>query len=233
MAFKNKDIIAMQKMYGEEHERQMPHPLMHCGSDMMHSEGWNKMRQMNSPGTAGNDASYEKAEKMRTTHPVKQGHIRPGSAAYNALEALNLSGNKFGSTNPQPPANPLVSPNINKSSSSLPGVGNMNYGSFGSGSYTNPQSTTSSSANDNSTTIPAYSFMEDENLDKDMGENRNKFGFWKRNEQSLNARIDDAEAKGKLAKKARLEKKLKNFQDNQKARAEGNIFDKLNPKNIL
>ena len=81
MAFKNKDIIAMQKMYGEEHERQMPHPLMHCGSDMMHSEGWNKMRQMNSPGTAGNDASYNKAEKMRTTHPVKQGHITPGSAA--------------------------------------------------------------------------------------------------------------------------------------------------------
>ena len=50
--------------------------------------------------------------------------------------------------------------------------------SFGSGSYTNPQSTTSSSANDNSTTTPAYSFMEDENLDKDMGEHRNKFGFW-------------------------------------------------------
>ena len=44
---------------------------------------------------------------------------------------------------------------------------------------------------------------------------------------------DKAEKEGKLAKKARLEKKLANFNKNQKARAEGNIFDKLNPKNIL
>ena len=39
--------------------------------------------------------------------------------------------------------------------------------------------------------------------------------------------------KCKKAKEARLRKKLKNFQNNQKARAEGNIFDKLNPQNIL
>ena len=233
MAFKNRDIIAMQKMYGEEHERKMPHPLLHCGSDMMHSEGWNKMRQMNSPGTAGNDASYKKAEKMRTTHPAKQGHIRPGSAAYNALEALNLSGNKFGNTNPPPPVNPLVSPSINKSSSALPGIGNMNYGSFGSGSYTNPQSTTSSSANNNSTTTPAYSFMEDDNLNKDMGEHRNKFGFHKRNRASIQARIDEATKQGKDAKVARLNKKLANYNKNQKARAEGNLLDKINPKNFL
>ena len=118
-------------------------------------------------------------------------------------------------------------------SKNLPGVGNMNYGSFGSGSYTNPQNTTNSNANDNSTTTPAYSFMEDENLNKDMGEHRNKFGFWKRNEESLNARIKDAAAKGKKAKEARLKKKLKNFQDNQKARAEGGLLDKINPKNWL
>ena len=232
MAFKNKDIIAMQKMYGEEHERQMPHPLLHCGSDMMHSEGWNKMRQMNSPGTVGNDASYKKAEKMRTTHPVKQGHA---DDVFNALDALNLSGNYRGNTTKPMGAitqQPPMIPGFDMSKN-LPGLGNMNYGAFGSGSYTNPQSTTSSSANDNSTTTPAYSFMEDENLNKDTGEHRNKFGFWKRNEKSIQARIDDAEDKGKLAKKARLEKKLKNFQANQKARAEGNIFDKLNPKNIL
>tara|TARA_R100000773_G_C4210326_1_gene110073 strand:- start:41 stop:739 length:699 start_codon:yes stop_codon:yes gene_type:complete len=232
MAFKNKDIIAMQKMYGEEHERQMPHPLLHCGSDMMHSEGWNKMRQMNSPGTVGNDASYKKAEKMRTTHPVKQGHDKN---VFNALEALNLSGNYRGNTN-QPigaiTQQPPMIPGFDMSKN-LPTPGNMNYGSFGSGSYTNPQNTTNSNANDNSTTTPAYSFMEDENLNKDMGEHRNKFGFWKRNEESLNARIKDAAAKGKKAKEARLKKKLKNFQDNQKARAEGGLLDKINPKNWL
>ena len=235
MAFKNRDIIAMQKMYGEEHERQMPHPLLHCGSDMMHSEGWNKMRQMNSPGTVGNDASYKKAEKMRTTHPVKQGH---GDDIFNALDALNLSGNYAGNTNKS-------TSNLNPSSlqapwqvlhgkpSMLPGVGNMSYGSFNSGSYTNPQGTTSSNANDNSSVIEPYSFMEDENLNKDMGEHRNKFGFWKRNEKSLEARIKDAQDKGKKAKEARLKKKLKNFQNNQKARASGNLVDKINPKNWL
>jgi len=230
MAFKNKDIIAMQKMYGEDHERQMPHPLLHCGSDMMHSGGWNKMRQINSPGTVGNDASYKKAEKMRTTHPVKQNH---NTTVYNALEALNLAGNKFGNTKTPPPANPFVSSVQKSASAALPGVSNMKYGSFGSGSYTNPQETTSSTANDNSNVIKPYLFMEDENLSKDMGENRNKFGFHKRNAKSLQARIDKAADEGKLAKKARLEKKLANFNKNQKARAEGSLLDKINPKNIL
>ena len=195
MAFKNRDIIAMQKMYGEEHERQMPHPLLHCGSDMMHSEGWNKMRQMNSPGTVGNDASYKKAEKMRTTHPVKQGH---GDDIFNALDALNLSGNYAGNTNKNVSTSiPNLSPNkpwdvLHGKPSMLPGVGNMSYGSFNSGSYTNPQGTTSSNANDNSSVIEPYSFMEDENLNKDMGEHRNKFGFHKRNAESIQARIDKA-----------------------------------------
>ena len=147
---------------------------------------------------------------------------------------MNLSGNKFGSTNPRPPANPLVGSSTNPSSSSvLPGVGNMNYGSFGSGSYTNPQDTTDSNANDNSNTIQPYLFMEDENLNKDMGEHKNKFGFNKRNRASIQSRIDEATEQGKDAKVARLNKKLANYNKNQQARAEGNLLDKINPKNWL
>jgi hypothetical protein len=75
--------------------------------------------------------------------------------------------------------------------------------------------------------------------------NRNKFGFWKRNKTSLEARIKQAKADGKLAKQARLEKKLKNFENNQEVRSgkdqDGNdvagadptFGDKINPKNWL
>ena len=78
--------------------------------------------------------------------------------------------------------------------------------------------------------------MEDMNegpQSKKQDPNRNKFGFHKRNKTSLDARIKQAEADGKLAKKARLEKKLKNFTNNQEARASGNFLDKINPQNIL
>ena len=46
MAFKNNVKRAAKIMFGDDSERDLPHPLKHCGSDMMHSEGWNKMRQM-------------------------------------------------------------------------------------------------------------------------------------------------------------------------------------------
>ena len=158
---------------------------------------------------------------------------------FNALDALNLSGNYAGNTNKNVSTSiPNLSPNkpwdvLHGKPSMLPGVGNMSYGSFNSGSYTNPQGTTSSNANDNSSVIEPYSFMEDENLNKDMGEHRNKFGFHKRNAESIQARIDKAKKEGKLAKEARLKKKLSNFNKNQKARAEGGLLDKINPKNWL
>lgn len=228
MAFKNNVQRAAKIMFGDDSERDLPHPLKHCGSDMMHSEGWNKMRQMNSPGTVGNDASYKKAEKMRTTHPVKNNHVRPGSAAYNALSELNMLDKM---SKPAPP--PLIPGTPTQTKFGGMKLPDVKPPVFGSGSYSNPQSTTDSSANNNSNTINPYSFMDDPMLDAERDPNRNKFGFHKRNKTSLDARIKQAEADGKLAKKARLEKKLENFTKNQEARASGDFLDKINPKNIL
>jgi hypothetical protein len=228
MAFKNNVQRAAKIMFGDDSERDLPHPLKHCGSDMMHSEGWNKMRQMNSPGTVGNDASYKKAEKMRTTHPVKNNHVRPGSAAYNALSELNMLDKM---SKPAPP--PLIPGTPTQTKFGGMKLPDVKPPVFGSGSYSNPQSTTDSGANNNSNTINPYSFMDDPMLDAERDPNRNKFGFHKRNKTSLDARIKQAEADGKLAKKARLEKKLENFTKNQEARASGDFLDKINPKNIL
>ena len=228
MAFKNNVQRAAKIMFGDDSERDLPHPLKHCGSDMMHSEGWNKMRQMNSPGTVGNDASYKKAEKMRTTHPVKNNHVRPGSAAYNALSELNMLDKM---SKPAPP--PLIPGTPTQTKFGGMKLPDVKPPVFGSGSYSNPQSTTDSGANNNSNTINPYSFMDDPMLDAERDPNRNKFGFHKRNKTSLDARIKQAEADGKLAKKARLEKKLENFTKNQEARASGDFLGKINPKNIL
>jgi hypothetical protein len=186
------------------------------------------MRQMNSPGTVGNDASYKKAEKMRTTHPVKNNHVRPGSAAYNALSELNMLDKM---SKPAPP--PLIPGTPTQTKFGGMKLPDVKPPVFGSGSYSNPQSTTDSGANNNSNTINPYSFMDDPMLDAERDPNRNKFGFHKRNKTSLDARIKQAEADGKLAKKARLEKKLENFTKNQEARASGDFLDKINPKNIL
>tara|TARA_B100000482_G_C12612725_1_gene299783 strand:+ start:2433 stop:3122 length:690 start_codon:yes stop_codon:yes gene_type:complete len=229
MGFKNKEIDAALKMFGNAEDRAMPHPLQHCGSDMMHSGGWNKMRSMNSPGTVGNDVSYNKAEKLRS-HPVKNISIGASKAAYNAMDVINQIKNQLNPTSKSYHGNVPAGSSSMGSSVNLP---SPNIQNFNSGSYSNPQSTTSSNANDNSNTINPYSFMDDENLKKDTGEHKNKFGFNKRNEKSIQARIDDAIDKGKTAKEARLRKKMKNFQDNQNARAGGNIIDKINPKNWL
>lgn len=242
MGFKNKEIDAALKMFGTAEDRAMPHPLQHCGpghplkhcgSDMMHSGGWNKMRSMNSPGTVGNDASYNKSEKLRS-HPVKNIGVNAAKAGYDAMETINQLKSSLNPTSSAYHGNIPQGSSGMGASVALPGVPDQN-ANFSSGSYANPSSTTDSGANSNSSSLN-YSFMEDMNegpQSKKQDPNRNKFGFHKRNKTSLDARIKQAEADGKLAKKARLEKKLKNFEANQKARAEGNIFDKLNPKNIV
>ncbi len=242
MGFKNKEIDAALKMFGTAEDRAMPHPvqhcgpghpLKHCGSDMMHSGGWNKMRSMNSPGTVGNDASYNKSEKLRS-HPVKNIGVGAAKAGYDAMETINQLKSSLNPTSSAYHGNMPQGSSGMGASVALPGVPNQN-ANFSSGSYANPSSTTDSGANSNSSSLN-YSFMEDMSegpQSKEQDPNRNKFGFYKRNETSLNARIKQAEADGKKAKEARLKKKLKNFQDNQSARADGNFLDKINPKNIL
>jgi len=191
MSFNNKTKNAAKIMFGEEHEREMDHPLKQIGLTAANA-GYNAM-----------DAVNQLKSSLNPTSSAYHGNMPQGSRSMGASVAL-------------------------------PGVPNQN-ANFSSGSYANPSSTTDSGANSNSSSLN-YSFMEDMNegpQSKEQDPNRNKFGFHKRNKTSLDARIKQAEADGKLAKKARLEKKLKNFTNNQEARASGDFLDKINPKNIV
>jgi len=174
MGFNNKTKIAALKMFGEEHERQMPHPLKQLEGDNLESG------------------------------------ITKGSAAYNALNELNMLG-KQDRVQARAPHTPVM-PGTPQASQ-LPGV-NLPTDNFTSGSYANPTATTDPDANANSSTI-TYDFMEDTNLEKDTGEHRNKFGFWKRNKESIQHRIDKAKKEGKLGRAARLQNKLETFNKNQ------------------
>lgn len=206
--FSEKTVNAANKIYGAEHEREMPHPL----------------RQVNP-------------------------NIQKGSSAYNALDEMGLM-DKL--TKPAPaPLFPDLPAEVKNFKFTLPSL-NLPTNNFTSGSYTNPQGTTDSSTNDKSSAFN-YSFLEDITegpQSQKQDPNRNKFGFWKRDDKSLQARIDDAKARGKHAKVARLERKQKNFRANQEARsgidsetgdkipagkenADPNFWDKINPKNWL
>ena len=193
----------------------------------------------------------ETALKMWGSHPARQAVVNGqsvqigGGAVYDALQEFKNAQTNFGANAPASVVNP--NQNTNAASVALPEV---KAAVFGSGTYENPQQTTDSNANDNSNSINPYSFMDDKALN-DLNEkrandpNRNKFGFPKRNRTSLEARIKQAKDDGKLARQARLEKKLENFNKNQEARSgkdqDGNdvagadptFGDKINPKNWL
>lgn len=201
--FSEKTVNAANKIYGAEHEREMPHPL----------------KQVNP-------------------------NIHKGSAAYNALEEMGMI-DKL--TKPAPASViPGVPDAVKNFKFTLPSL-NLPTTNFTSGSYTNPQSTTSSDTNTGSNTINPYSFMDDELLTKEMPEHVNKFGFHKRNIPSLDARYKKALNEGKLVKAERLQKKMDNFKANQQARSQrdesgvrtnkgtgfGNFLRKINPKNWL
>ena len=191
--FSEKTVNAANKIYGAEHEREMPHPL----------------KQQVYPNAAGN-------------------YFGKGSAVYNALEQLKAQQGSW--------------PKLDfRSRFQDGGTGRIttvalpkaDVQTFDSGSYTNPQGTTDSSANDKSSAFN-YSFLEDiaEGPQAKFSDpNRNKFGFWKRDEQSLLARIKDAKKRGKDAKVARLERKLDNFRDNQARRVDpsSDTYQKANP----
>ena len=94
------------------------------------------------------------------------------------------------------------------------------------GSYSNPASTgpgVTINTTPPASTTPKYSFLTDQDtstFDKsklDNPEHRMSFlGLYKRNAKSLEARITDATLNGRTKKAARLNKKLTNFENNQK-----------------
>jgi len=179
----------------------------------------------------------ETALKMWGSHPARQAVVNGqsvqigGGAVYDALQEFKNAQTNFGANAPASVVNP--NQNANAASVALPEV---KAAVFGSGTYENPQQTTDSNANDNSNSINPYSFQDDKAL-QDLNEkrandpNRNKFGFWKRDEKSIQARIDDAKDRGKDAKVARLERKLDNFKDNQARRVDpsSDTYQKENP----
>jgi len=177
MSFNNKTKKAAKIMFGEEHEREMDHPLKQVG-------------------------------------------LTAANAGYNAMDAVNQLKSQLDPTSARYHNNMPQGSSGMGASVALPGVPNQN-ANFSSGSYANPSSTTDSGANSNSSSLN-YSFMEDMNegpQSKEQDPNRNKFGFHKRNAESIQARIDKARKQGKEAKVKRLTKKLNNFQDNQARRA--------------
>ena len=183
--FSEKTVNAANKIYGAEHEREMPHPL----------------KQVNP-------------------------NIQKGSAAYNALDEMGMI-DKL--TKPAPaPVIPGIPDSIKNFKFTLPNL-NLPTTNFTSGSYTNPQSTTSSDTNTDSNIINPYSFMDDELLTKEMPEHVNKFGFHKRNLPSLDARLKQALADGKYAKAKRLQKKKENFIKSQTNRAGEDFMNKFAP----
>ena len=145
------------------------------------------------------------------------------SAAYNAMDALkavqNLNLNQGGKTDYKRDTD-----NVYKSIG-LPGLPTSSTGSGGmsgmGGSYSNPKSTTSTQPNN---TVNKYSFMDDVVKNTNSistsalpdSEHRNSLGFFKRDKPSLEARIKDANFRGKTKRATRLGKKLTNFTNNQK-----------------
>jgi len=142
------------------------------------------------------------------------------SAAYNAMDALkavqNLNLNQGGKTNYK-----RDTANVTKSIG-LPGLPTSSTGSGGmsgmGGSYSNPTNAVTPPAS----TTPKYSFLTDQNTPTfdtsklDNPEHRMSFlGLYKRNAPSINARLDDAKADGRLKKAGRLQNKLDNFNSNQ------------------
>lgn len=147
------------------------------------------------------------------------------SMAYSAIDALqavqNLNLNNSNKTNYR-----RDTAAVNKSIG-LPGLPTSSTGGSGAGgSYSNPASINSRTITNTPTpasSTPQYSFLENPTVAKpfDMSklsnpEHRSGFmGFYKRNAPSIEARMADAKADGKLKKHARLQKKLDNFNSNQ------------------
>jgi len=171
------------------------------------------------------------ALKMWGSHPARQAVVNSGGAVYDALQEFKNAQTNFGANTPASVVNPNQNINPNAASVALPEV---KIGVFGSGSYENPTATTNPNANDNTSTVNTYSFMDDlESINqwKKDNPNKNVFGFPKRDSKSFDARIKDAEDRGKSARVARLKRRKKEFEDNQarKVNPDSDTYQKANP----
>jgi len=185
-----------------------------------------KTDNVNHPFT---ERDIEAGETIYGTHPARQASV-VGSSDYNAQQEYEKLRNKI---DPYGIASGYHD-NLTKPSGNTVGLPTVNVQTFTSGSYTNPQGTTDSSANDNSSSINAYSFLDDAERVADWktrNPHKNAFGFNKINLPSLDARYKQALNDGKTAKAARIKKKIDNFKDNQARRVNpgDSKYEKANP----
>ena len=173
-----------------------------------------KTGNVNHPFT---ERDVEVGETIYGTHPARQVSLGQDSAAYNAMQEFKNAQTNFGATintDSYKPSNKGIPTNT------LLGLPAVNVNTFDLGSYTNPQQTTDSSANDNSSSINTYSFLDDQERVtewKKRNPNKNVFGLPKRTEGSFKERIEKAEKEGKWNKVARLKTRRQKFRDHHKA----------------
>ena len=173
-----------------------------------------KTDNVNHPFT---ERDIEAGDTIYGTHPARQASVA-ASSAYNALEEINKLKNTLDPTSrsyqgnlPQSSSGPL-----NTAAVALPKV---NVNTFNTASYTNPQRTTDSSVNDNSSSINTYSFLDDAQRVADWKKrnpNKNVFGLPKRTKGSFEERIKKATDEGKWNKVKRLETRQRKFEDHHK-----------------
>ena len=149
------------------------------------------------------------------------------STAYSAMDALkavqNLNLNNQGKTNYRRDTAAV------NSSIGLPGLPTSSTGgSNAGGSYSNPAPIIPTQPNN---TTNKYSFLNNGTTNTNSvstsnlpdSEHRNSLGFFKRDKLSLDARIIDANLRGKTKKENRLRKKLTNFENYQSGKGKGFI----------
>jgi|19_taG_2_1085344.scaffolds.fasta_scaffold29757_2 hypothetical protein len=178
-----------------------------------------KTGNVNHPFT---ERDIEAGETIYGTHPARQASV-VGSSDYNAQQEYEKLRNKI---DPYGIASGyhdnLTKPSgsdYNAQQKNTVGLPAVNVQTFNSGSYTNPQRTTDSSANDNSSSINTYSFLDDAQRVADWKKrnpNKNVFGLPKRTKGSFEERIKKATDEGKWNKVKRLETRQRKFEDHHK-----------------
>ena len=167
-------------------------------------------------------------EKTAALSPVAMKD--PLKGAYSAVDAYKNAMNIGNLVASGGKTNYVKDTNAVNKSLGLPSLPNLNsMGGGKGGSYSNPKntlSTTTPSSTSTPITPPStqYDFQSKMGISEGFDgsnlknkEHRNSFlGTYKRNEKSIQARIDDAEAVGNTRKVNRLKTKLKNYKDYQK-----------------
>ncbi len=165
-------------------------------------------------------------EKTAALSPVAMKD--PLKGAYSAVDAYKNAMNIGNLVASGGKTNYVKDTNAVNKSLGLPSLPNLNsMGGGKGGSYSNPKNTLSTTT-PSSTSTPTppstqYDFQSKMGISEGFDgsnlknkEHRNSFlGTYKRNEKSIQARIDDATAAGKTRKVNRLNKKMQNFKDYQ------------------